>query len=105
MIAATVQEEAFGTLDRLSGGERPNTDCQRRRSASPDNDRTRAISASTEAASTNRCSMSGRLRLGFVAVADLGAPLDEGARANSKQSSPTEKIILPGPRNGLRWLG
>src|SRR5580692_7600585 len=48
---------------RPLGSGRPNSDCQRRRSAAPDNDRTRSISASTAAASTNRCSMSGRLRL------------------------------------------
>src|SRR5580693_4775719 len=48
---------------RPLGSGRPNSACQRRRSAAPDNDRTRSISASTAAASTNRCSMSGRPRL------------------------------------------
>ena len=39
---------------RYCGSGRPNTACQRRRSASPDSERTRAISASTEAVSTKR---------------------------------------------------
>jgi hypothetical protein len=43
-------------------------DCQRRRSACPDNERTRSISAATAAGSIDRCSMSGGLR--FRAVAD-----------------------------------
>ena len=42
---------------RLPGGERPNRACQRRRSASGDNEHTRPISASTAAASRNRCRM------------------------------------------------
>src|SRR6202035_933446 len=87
---------------RLLGRGRPNSACQRRRSAAPDNDRTRSISASTAAASTNRCSMSGRPRLDHaidpLAVRLLGLQRQPELLAHHPRQKAAHRMGLAGGR-------